>query len=126
MPLYMESIMAMLRNMETFDYSAFREELTQQTFSNTQKAMLNLRLSLLDSCLKGGTTENRIATHFSPGTLTIIELVFPDIRISYLSYAFMPSLSSQFMDGSSACGFFDMILGLFVEADIPAGKLVGI
>jgi hypothetical protein len=29
------------------------------------------------------------------------------------------------MDGSSACGFFDMILGLFVEADIGgAGKLV--
>jgi hypothetical protein len=29
------------------------------------------------------------------------------------------------MDGSSACGFFDIILGLFVEADIRgSGKLV--
>jgi hypothetical protein len=36
------------------------------------------------------------------------------------------SLSSPFMDGSSACGFFDIILGLFVEANIDAtGKLVG-
>jgi hypothetical protein len=35
------------------------------------------------------------------------------------------SLSSPFMDGSSACGFFDIILGLFVEADIQAsGKLI--
>lgn len=30
------------------------------------------------------------------------------------------------MDGSSACGFFDMILGLFVEAKTDAsGKIVG-
>lgn len=30
------------------------------------------------------------------------------------------------MDGTSACGFFDLILGLFVEADIEvAGKLIG-
>ena len=36
------------------------------------------------------------------------------------------SLSSPFMDGASACGFFDLILGLFVEADIDtAGKLIG-
>jgi hypothetical protein len=36
------------------------------------------------------------------------------------------SLSSPFMDGSSACGFFDIILGLFVEADIQgSGKIVG-
>ena len=37
-----------------------------------------------------------------------------------------PSLSSPFMDGSSACGFFDMILGLFIETDIgTSGKMVG-
>lgn len=36
------------------------------------------------------------------------------------------SLSSPFMDGTSACGFFDMILGLFIEADVnTAGKIVG-
>ena len=29
------------------------------------------------------------------------------------------------MDGSSACGFFDIILGLFVEAEVGTGKLVG-
>jgi hypothetical protein len=36
------------------------------------------------------------------------------------------SLSAPFMDGSSACGIFDIILGLFVEAGIDtSGKLVG-
>jgi hypothetical protein len=35
--------------------------------------MLNLRLSLLDSCLEGGTAENSINTHFRKGQLTIIE-----------------------------------------------------
>ena len=30
------------------------------------------------------------------------------------------------MDAASACGFFDLILGLFVEADTDdAGKLIG-
>ena len=30
------------------------------------------------------------------------------------------------MDGSSACGFFDLILGLFIEADVRgSGKVVG-
>lgn len=36
------------------------------------------------------------------------------------------SLSSPFMDSTSACGFFDLILGLFVEADVDvSGKLIG-
>ncbi|EKM56169.1 uncharacterized protein PHACADRAFT_209653 [Phanerochaete carnosa HHB-10118-sp] len=108
MPLYMEAIMSILRSMESnFNYTAFRDELKQQKFSSGQKAMLNLRLSLLDSCLEGGNAYNRVSSHFRKGHLTIIDL------------------SSPFMDGSSACGFFDLILGLFVEADVDAaGKLV--
>jgi hypothetical protein len=73
MPLYMESIMALLRSKSTFDYATFKEELSSQDFSKTQKDMLSLRLSLLDSCLLGGNLENRVSTHFSPGSLTIIE-----------------------------------------------------
>ncbi|GJE88163.1 hypothetical protein PsYK624_042460 [Phanerochaete sordida] len=108
MPLYMEAIMTILRSMESnFSYTAFRDALKEQKLNGTQKAMLNLRLSLLDSCLAGGNTANRVSTHFRQGQLTIIDL------------------SSPFMDGSSACGFFDMILGLFVEADVnTAGKLI--
>ena len=74
MPLYMEAIMSILRSMESnFDYTQFRDELKKQKFNPGQKAMLNLRLSLLDSCLEGGTLENRVPTHFKKGQLTIIE-----------------------------------------------------
>ncbi|GJE88159.1 hypothetical protein PsYK624_042420 [Phanerochaete sordida] len=108
MPLYMEAIMSILRSMESrFNYQSFRQQLKEQKLNPSQKAMLNLRLSLLDSCLQGGNNVNRVATHFRKGQLTIVDL------------------SSPFMDASSACGFFDMILGLFVEADLnAAGKLV--
>lgn len=30
------------------------------------------------------------------------------------------------MDPSSACGFFDIILGLFLEAKVDTGKLIGV
>ena len=76
MPLYMEAIMAILRSMEdNFDYGEFRRRLDAQKFNGGQKAMLNLRLSLLDSCMKGGNATNRVSTHFKPGQLTIIEYV---------------------------------------------------
>jgi hypothetical protein len=74
-PLYVEAILNILRNMQDFSYDVFREELKEQskTFSSTQKSMMNLRLSLLDSCLKGGNTSNRIPSHFQRGQLTIVE-----------------------------------------------------
>jgi hypothetical protein len=100
MPLYMEAIMTILREMEgNFNYTTFRERLEEQKFTAGQKAMLNIRLGLLDSCLKGGTQANSIQSHFKPGHLTIIDL------------------SSNFMDGSTACGFFDIILGLFINSN---------
>lgn len=79
MPLYMESIMAILRSMDDFNYNTFRARLQEESFNPSQKAMLNLRLSLLDSCLKGGTSNNRVANCLKPGTLTIIEFVYHDL-----------------------------------------------
>lgn len=74
MPLYMELIMTTLRDMsDDFDYTAFRETLTKQKLDGQQKAMLSLRLALLDSCLKGGTDTNTVSSHFREGQLTIIE-----------------------------------------------------
>lgn len=70
----MEAIMSILRSMEgDFKYAEFRKALERQQFSPSQKAMLNLRLSLLDSCLKGGNLTNRASIHFKKGHLTIIE-----------------------------------------------------
>jgi hypothetical protein len=74
MPLYMEAIMNILRQMDDqFDYMVFRQRLRAQRFNPTQKAMLNLRLSLLDACLEGGNPKNSVVTHFRQGQLTIIE-----------------------------------------------------
>lgn len=36
------------------------------------------------------------------------------------------SLSSPFIDPFSACGFFDIIIGLFVEAEVSTGKIIGL
>ena len=66
--------MVILRSMEeNFDYKEFRYQLNQQKFNPGQKAILNLRLALLDSCMKNGNTSNRASSHFAPGQLTIIE-----------------------------------------------------
>ncbi|KAF8651072.1 hypothetical protein AX16_004934 [Volvariella volvacea WC 439] len=105
-PLYMELIMTILRDMSEFNYATFREKLKEYKLSPNQKAMLNLRLALLESCLKGGNKTNSVSTHFHKGHLTIVDL------------------SSPFMNSSSACGFFDIILGLYLEADVSTGKLV--
>ena len=75
MPLYMELIMSSLRDMDEFDYKGFRETLAEHKLSGQQEAMLNLRLALLDSCLKGGSEAGSVSAHFSQGKLTIIESV---------------------------------------------------
>ena len=49
------------------------ESMKAQKFNPGQKAMLNLRLGLLDSCLEGGNLYNRVSTYFKKGQLTIIE-----------------------------------------------------
>lgn len=73
MPLYMEVIMNLLRDMEVFSYKRFRAMLARQNLNRSQKAMLDLRLSLLDSCLKGGDEGNSVTKHFKQGALTIVE-----------------------------------------------------
>jgi hypothetical protein len=76
MPLYMETIMSLLRTMgDEFSYAAFRKMLQEQEFDKRQMAMLSLRLSLLESCIGGGTDENRVGRYFELGQLTIIEYV---------------------------------------------------
>jgi hypothetical protein len=109
-----------------FDYGAFRRALDKQYFSRLQRAMLHQRLALLDGCIQDGTPENRVSTHFKSGQLTIIECVSSIVHGVFRSRVVCcsGSLSSPFMDASSARGFFDLVLGLYVEADIGAGKFV--
>lgn len=74
-PLCVEVIISILRNVQAFSYHIFREKLEEQskTFSPSQKSMVNLRLSLLDTCLRDGNTSNGISSHFQCGQLTIVE-----------------------------------------------------
>ena len=68
--------MEILRSMEdNFDYRAFREKLDQLKLKSDQRTMLNLRLSLLDSCIKDKDPGGTVSTRFKKGHLTIIECV---------------------------------------------------
>lgn len=76
MPLYMESVMDLLRSLEGhFDYEQFKLQLAEQELQPRQKVMLKIRLQLLDSCLKGGDLDNHAPVHFGKGKLTIVEYV---------------------------------------------------
>lgn len=67
--------MNILRSMdsENFSYAQFHKELLAEKFDPVQKRMLNIRLALLDSCLKGGSASNSVSGYFCEGHLTIIE-----------------------------------------------------
>ena len=69
----MECVMAIVRDMEPFSYKNFRKQLKEYKFVESQKAMLDQRLSILDSFLDGGNAGNCVSRHFKEGQLTIIE-----------------------------------------------------
>ncbi|KAL1649546.1 hypothetical protein SLS58_001603 [Diplodia intermedia] len=107
-PLYMEVINKILREMATsaqqsfqFDYKRFLQLLEQERLTGDQKGPMTLRLQLLESFMDvNGTDKNTTPDDmFSPppGSLTIIDLTDP------------------FIDASSACTLFDICLALFLE-----------
>lgn len=95
---------------EKYTYSSFQEKLeeSKQKFNPAQLAGLGQRLSLLNSFLetpKRGGVE-RISTRFREGELTIVDL------------------SDPFLDPGSASGLFDIVVRLFVRADLDTGKVL--
>ncbi|OJD36652.1 p-loop containing nucleoside triphosphate hydrolase [Diplodia corticola] len=112
-PLYMEVINKILREMATsaqqsfqFDYKRFIRLLEQERLTGDQKGPMTLRLQLLESFLDvdGTDDNNNTADMFSPppGSLTIVDLTDP------------------FIDASSACTLFDICLALFLEDAPPS------
>jgi hypothetical protein len=87
-------------------------ELSKQKFNIAQLTGLEQRLSLLNSFLEpsdNNKKSSRASTRskrFSAGQLTIIDL------------------SDPFLDTASACGLFEIILRLFVRADVGTGKVL--
>ncbi|KAI0650170.1 hypothetical protein C8Q79DRAFT_1006463 [Trametes meyenii] len=104
-PLYMHSILSILRNLgEDFTYGAFLNEVKEakKDMNPAQKASLEQRLSLLASFVD--PAKSRKGPLFRPGRLTIIDL------------------SDPFIDPSSACSLFEIITRLFVRADVGTSK----
>ncbi|PVF91524.1 hypothetical protein CPB86DRAFT_770568 [Serendipita vermifera] len=105
-PLYLHTALSILRDMgsDNFSYRAFRKRLDGEEFNKSQMAMLQLRLDLLDSFLKGDGED--ITHFFKPGRLVIIDL------------------SDPFVDSTTAAMLFDICLGLFIEWKVSTGKLI--
>lgn len=106
MPLYMHSILSILRETgsEGFKYQNFKKRLQGQEFNKAQGAMLQLRIALLDSFLQGKGPD--IKSFFKPGRLVIVDV------------------SDPFVEPTTAAILFDICLGLFIEWKSNTGKLI--
>jgi hypothetical protein len=115
-PLYMQVLQQILRDMgdDEFNYQNFKYKLNARAkdeFTPAQRGPLNLRISLLEAMLLEygfgrAANASSVKTHFKAGTLTIVDLTDP------------------FINTSSANALFDLALSLYLETDIPSGKLL--
>jgi hypothetical protein len=83
-----------------------RLEVSKQKFNVAQLTGLEQRLSLLNSFLEPPQNKKKRSNRFSAGQLTIIDL------------------SDPFLDAASACGLFEIIVRLFIRAEVNTGKVL--
>ncbi|KAH9829259.1 uncharacterized protein C8Q71DRAFT_791331 [Rhodofomes roseus] len=110
-PLYMQTILSILRDLgERYTYQNFRTMLEQKKakFNPAQLSGLEQRTALLESFLdKKVPGKAHVApARFVAGQLTIIDL------------------SDPFIDPASACGLFEILVRLFVRAQVDTGKVL--
>ncbi|KAJ7318410.1 hypothetical protein DFH08DRAFT_1086620 [Mycena albidolilacea] len=106
MPLYMHTALLIIRNMgvDAFTYHEFKQKIALERLSPQQKAMIELRLHLLDAFIRPGAP--RINSYFTAGGLVLVDLTDP------------------FLDGLTASVLFDIVLGTFIQWQTVCGKLV--
>ncbi|KAJ7024784.1 hypothetical protein C8F04DRAFT_1130573 [Mycena alexandri] len=106
MPLYMHTALRIIRDLgaESFSYLEFSRRIEGQDLNRSQRAMLKLRLDLLDAFVLAGGDE--IESHFTAGGLVIVDLTDP------------------FLDSLTATVLFDAVLGAFTQWQTGCGKLV--
>ncbi|KAJ7325437.1 hypothetical protein DFH08DRAFT_752550 [Mycena albidolilacea] len=106
MPLYMHTALLIIRNMgvDAFSYQEFKRRIALERLSPQQKAMIELRLHLLDAFLRPGARQ--IESYFTAGGLVIVDLTDP------------------FLDGLTASVLFDIVLGSFTQWQTACGKVV--
>lgn len=111
-PLYLAQVTKVLRDMAerspVFDYYAFRRELNRLVLTPMQKQPLQLRLDLLESFLDLSGDERNTGFGFDSGAITIVDLSCP------------------FVDSGTACVLFNIVLGVFLAKDSPAGKVIAV
>lgn len=92
---------------KVIDFPRFEQTLSAEGFTKDQRGPLALRLQLLKSFLdlNAKTASRDNIFNPDPGSLTIVDLTDP------------------FMDGSSACTFFDICLALFLENGGDGGRV---
>ena len=90
---------------EDFRLSKFQAELEnkKRSFNPAQLTGLEQRLALLQTFLASGRLKK---PRFSPGHLTIVDLTDP------------------FIDATSACSLFEIVVRLFVRAKVDTGKVL--
>lgn len=115
MPLYMQSILQILREMgDQFEYERFKRLIEQRSndFNPSQKEMLNLRLGLLESFLfeKSSQRHDRsfqsFGQRFKEGKMVIVDLTDP------------------LVDPGTATSLFEICLQLFENIPTDVGKLL--
>ncbi|KAJ7697496.1 hypothetical protein B0H14DRAFT_3655855, partial [Mycena olivaceomarginata] len=106
MPLYMHTALLIIRNMgvDAFSYTEFKRRIGLEHLNPNQKAMIELRLHLLDAFVRPGTRD--IESYFTAGGLVLVDLTDP------------------FLDGLTAAVLFDTVLGTFTQWQTVCGKLV--
>ncbi|KAJ6566950.1 hypothetical protein B0H19DRAFT_1025516 [Mycena capillaripes] len=106
MPLYMHTALLIIRNMgvDAFSYLEFKRRIGLERLNPMQKAMIKLRMDLLDAFIHPGARE--IESYFTPGGLVLVDLTDP------------------FLDGLTAAVLFDIVLGTFTQWLTNCGKLV--
>ncbi|KAJ7915996.1 hypothetical protein B0H13DRAFT_2451776 [Mycena leptocephala] len=106
MPLYMHTALLIIRNMgvDAFSYLEFKRRIGLERLAPQQKAMIKLRLDLLDAFIRPEVCE--IESYFAAGGLVLVDLTDP------------------FLDGLTATVLFDIVLGVFTQWQTVCGKIV--
>lgn len=115
-PLYVSVIHQILQQMaingQTITLAGFERQLALVSFAPGQKAMLDMRLRLLDSLMYSkAAPRHRSQTNMfqiKPGSLTIVDL------------------SDPFIDASMVCTLFGICLSIFLQARKEDGLIVAL
>jgi hypothetical protein len=119
-PLYLHMVQKILRDLgERFDYPTFRVRLAELELMPAQRVPLEMRLDLLESFLPDRLA--RRLAQFQLGNLPKEKSIKSFFKSGTLVVA---DLSDPFVDAASAAALFDILIGLYVEADVLEGKMI--